>query len=578
MKKNAVKTLIGYMEDKKLSMIISMILATLGEICGLIPYYLIAKLISDLYKGNINFEITLFYVGASILTYLLKSTLTLYSTLTSHKISFTILKNIRMKITDKMTKIPMGEIIDKSVGEFKNLIVDQVSRLEDSLAHIMPELTSFIIAPFCTILFIFILNWKMGLMSLATIPIGLLFYLGIIKDYKEKMNRYTVASNEMNSNLVEYINGIEVIKAFSQTTSSYEKFSDSVTYYHDCTMDWWKQSWFWNAGAKAVMPSTLLGTLPLGAYLYMNQEISLQIFIMCIILPLAFIGPLLKVTVFVEEFSFIKTSLNVIESFLDTENLQRPTNIVDYKDYSYIFDNVSFSYNEEQVLKNISFTTKPRTITAIVGPSGSGKSTIAKLMAGFWDVKEGSIKYRGHDIKEIPSDQLMEDISYVAQDNFLFDMSIIENIKIGKEDATEEEVVNACKIANCHDFIMTLPNGYETIAGDGGSRLSGGERQRITLARAVLKDAQTIILDEATAYADPETDYLIQEAVNKMVKNKTLIVVAHRLSTIQKADNILVLDNGKLVEQGNHNELLESSTLYNRLWEQHMNIKKEGVD
>ncbi|MDD3225897.1 MAG: ABC transporter ATP-binding protein, partial [Clostridium sp.] len=502
MEKNALKFLLKYMDDKKYLMTISIFLAIMGEIIGLLPYYFIAKVIGSLFNGTFNLKDTILYVGISTGAYIIKYLLTLKSTLISHKISFTILKNIRLNITDKMAKIHMGEILNRSIGEFKNLIVDQVAKLEDSLAHIMPELTSSIIAPMCIIIYIFILNWKMGLVSLITIPIGMLFYLGIFRGYKEKMEKYTKASNNMNSNIVEYINGIKVIKTFSQTGEYYKKLEESVRFFHNSTIEWWRQSWFWNAGAKSVMPSTLLGTLPLGSYLYIMGEIHMEVFVLTIVLPLAFIGPLLKSAVFTEEFSFIGASINTIEKFLNTNELQRPNKNVMLKDTGFQFKNVSFSYDNKRVLNNICFTTNKGEMTAIVGSSGSGKSTIAKLMAGFWDVEEGTIEYGGTNIKSISSNQLMENISYVAQDNFLFDMSILDNIKIGKPDASFEEVKRACEIANCYKFILDLPNGYETIVGEAGGKLSGGERQRITLARAILKDSETIILDEATAYAD----------------------------------------------------------------------------
>lgn len=233
---------------------------------------------------------------------------------------------------------------------------------------------------------------------------------------------------------------------------------------------------------------------------------------------------------------------------------------------AYRFENVSFAYNETDVLKNVSFEINPSTVSAIAHPSGSGKSTIAKLMAGFWDTTKGKVIFGGKNIKEIPFAQLMDEVGYVAQDNFLFDESIRENIRIGKPSATDDEVVAAAKAACCHDFIVKLENGYDTNAGDAGGKLSGGERQRITIARAILKNARVIILDEATAYADPENEYLIQSAISKLVKGKTLIVVAHRLATIQNADQILVVENGKIVGCGGQEELLLKCPLYQRLW------------
>ena len=346
----------------------------------------------------------------------------------------------------------------------------------------------------------------------------------------------------------------------------YSKFTGAINFFHDSTLAWWKQSWLWSAVIQAVMPTTLLGTLPIGAWLYMTGTLPLSDFITCIILPIGFIAPLMRVGKYSEQFNMVKACLDQIRDFIEKPKLKRPEKNVALDETAYRFENVSFAYNETEVLKNVSFEIKPGTVSAIVGPSGSGKSTIAKLMAGFWDATKGKVIFGGKNIKEIPFAQLMGEVSYVAQDNFLFDESIRENIRLGKPDATDDEVVAAAKAACCHEFIVKLENGYDTNAGDAGGKLSGGERQRITIARAILKNARVIILDEATAYADPENEYLIQNAISKLVKGKTLIVVAHRLATIQKADQILVVENGKIVGCGRQEELLSECPLYQRLW------------
>ncbi|WP_432848207.1 ABC transporter ATP-binding protein [Treponema denticola] len=385
---------------------------------------------------------------------------------------------------------------------------------------------------------------------------------------------YAKAQNDMNSTLVEYVNGIEVIKAFNQSTASYEKFSNAIDFFHNSTLSWWKQSWFWSAFIQAVTPSTLLGTLPVGAYLYMNGQITLSNFIVCIILPISFIAHFIKVGKYSEQFNMVKASLGMIELFLLKDELIRPKEKVTFDNTLYRFENVSFAYDTELVVKNISFELKPNTVTALVGCSGSGKSTIAKLMAGFWDPTKGHIFYGGKKISEIPFEQLTGEISYVAQDTFLFNTSIKENIKIGKPNASDEEIIEAAKAASCHNFIMELKDGYDTKVGDGGGELSGGERQRITIARAILKQSKVIILDEATAFADPENEYLIQTAINNLIKGKTLIVVAHRLSTITHADTILVMKNGEIVESGIHDELLNQHGVYTSLWNKYVG----GVD
>ena len=561
--------LFAFVGESNGKMRISILLAVLGEIFGIVPFLMVALLADELYRGTATIQRVLFFSGIAAICQLIKMLLTWRSSLMSHKISFTILKNIRETITDRMAKVSMGVMLETPTGTFKNLIVDNVAKLEDSMAHFMPELPSNIAAPLCSILLIFILDWRMGLASLITIPLGILFFAAMMRGYGPRMENYMRSANDMNSSLVEYVNGIQVIKAFNRSASSYGKYSESVNYFHDSTMEWWSQCWFWNAAARAVLPSTLLGTLPVGAWLYMEGTLSLPVFLISLVVPMGVVAPLMKVSEAMEQVSMIKGNLEQVTAFLKTPELVRPSEPVSLGERTYQFEDVHFGYKETEILHGISFQTKPGTMTAIVGPSGSGKSTIAKLMAGFWDVTSGAVRFGDHDIRQIPFEQLMGEISYVAQDNFLFDKSIQENIHMGNPSATNAEVEAAAKAANCHDFIMQLEQGYDTLAGDAGDRLSGGERQRITIARAMLKQASVIILDEATAYADPENEALIQQAISKLVAGKTLIVVAHRLNTIRNADQILVVANGNIAGRGTQEELLRECPIYQKMWQEY---------
>lgn len=572
----AIRQLFAFVGESNSKMRISILLAVLGEMFGIVPFLMVALLADELYRGTATIQRVLFFCGIAAICQLIKMLLTWRSSLMSHKISFTILKNIREAITDRMAKVPMGVMLETPTGTFKNLIVDNVAKLEDSMAHFMPELPSNIAAPLCSILLIFILDWRMGLASLITIPLGILFFAAMMRGYGPRMENYMRSANDMNSSLVEYVNGIQVIKAFNRSASSYGKYSKSVNYFHDSTMEWWSQCWFWNAAARAVLPSTLLGTLPVGAWLYMEGTLSLPVFLISLVVPLGFVAPLMKVSEAMEQVSMIKGNLEQVTAFLKTPELVRPSKPVSLGERTYQFEDVHFGYKETEVLHGISFQTKPGTMTAIVGPSGSGKSTIAKLMAGFWDVTSGSVRFGGQDIRQIPFEQLMGEISYVAQDNFLFDKSIRENIRMGNPAATDEEVEAAAKAANCHDFIMQLEQGYDTLAGDAGDRLSGGERQRITIARAMLKPASVVILDEATAYADPENEALIQQAISKLVAGKTLIVVAHRLNTIRNADQILVVANGNIAGRGTQEELLRECPIYQKMWQDYAGTIEEA--
>ena len=572
----AIRQLFAFVGESNGKMRISILLAVLGEIFGIVPFLMVALLADELYRGTATIQRVLFFSGIAAICQLIKMLLTWRSSLMSHKISFTILKNIREAITDRMAKVPMGVMLETPTGTFKNLIVDNVAKLEDSMAHFMPELPSNIAAPLCSILLIFILDWRMGLASLITIPLGILFFAAMMRGYGPRMENYMRSANDMNSSLVEYVSGIQVIKAFNRSASSYGKYSKSVNYFHDSTMEWWSQCWFWNAAARAVLPSTLLGTLPVGAWLYMEGTLSLPVFLISLVVPLGFVAPLMKVSEAMEQVSMIKGNLEQVTAFLKTPELVRPSEPVSLGERTYQFEDVHFGYKETEVLHGISFQTRPGTMTAIVGPSGSGKSTIAKLMAGFWDVTSGSVRFGGQDIRQIPFEQLMGEISYVAQDNFLFDKSIRENIRMGNPAATDEEVEDAAKAANCHDFIMQLEQGYDTLAGDAGDRLSGGERQRITIARAMLKPSSVVILDEATAYADPENEALIQQAISKLVAGKTLIVVAHRLNTIRNADQILVVANGNIAGRGTQEELLRECPIYQKMWQDYAGTIEEA--
>lgn len=572
----AIRQLFAFVGERNSKMRISILLAVLGEMFGIVPFLIVALLADELYRGTATIQRVLFFSGIAAICQLIKMLLTWRSSLMSHKISFTILKNIREAITNRMAKVPMGVMLETPTGTFKNLIVDNVAKLEDSMAHFMPELPSNIAAPLCSILLIFILDWRMGLASLITIPLGILFFAAMMRGYGPRMENYMRSANDMNSSLVEYVSSIQVIKAFNRSASSYGKYSKSVNYFHDSTMEWWSQCWFWNAAARAVLPSTLLGTLPVGAWLYMEGTLSLPVFLISLVVPLGFVAPLMKVSEAMEQVSMIKGNLEQVTAFLKTPELVRPSEPVSLGERTYQFEDVHFGYKETEVLHGISFQTRPGTMTAIVGPSGSGKSTIAKLMAGFWDVTSGSVRFGGQDIRQIPFEQLMGEISYVAQDNFLFDKSIRENIRMGNPAATDEEVEDAAKAANCHDFIMQLEQGYDTLAGDAGDRLSGGERQRITIARAMLKPSSVVILDEATAYADPENEALIQQAISKLVAGKTLIVVAHRLNTIRNADQILVVANGNIAGRGTQEELLRECPIYQKMWQDYAGTIEEA--
>jgi ATP-binding cassette subfamily B protein len=569
-KNNPMKLLWQYAGNKKFQLITSSFYAVLGVFFGIVPYFCVAKMLSAFYYKTVTQDDILIYGLITIVAFALKVYLSTISTMKSHEAAFSILKTLRTNITKKMERIPMGVMLDKASGSYKMLVVDTVERIEKPFAHMVPEMTANIVTPLTIIVVLFVMDWRMALGAVATIPIGFLITMGQMIGYKEKSARYFKANADMNDAIVEYVNGIEVIKAFNQSASSFGKFTNACKYYRDTTLEWWRSCWFFSAAGLSTLSSTLLVTLPLGAYLFMNGKIEFATFLTCAVLSMGISGPILAAMTYAETFASVFQAFTQIDDFLNEKDQIRPDENVQFNGSSFEFKNVTFGYKEKNVLNNISFKTAEKGVTAIVGHSGSGKSTIAKLMAGFWDVGNGDILLGGASLSKIPFKQQMKKISYVAQDNYLFNTSILENIRMGRPEANDEEVYEAAKAAGCHEFISALENGYNTKAGDAGNRLSGGERQRITIARAILKNADVIILDEATAYADPENEAEIQKALSRLIHDKVLIVIAHRLSTIKNAEKILVIENGALADSGTHDELLKKCDLYKSMWERHM--------
>lgn len=568
---SAFAKLYYFMRPDKGRMIASLLLACVGEAVGMVPYVVIALLAAGLVEGTLTLERAAVLALAAAVAHAIRFFCTWRSSMMSHRIAFKALRTMRDQMAEKMVRVPLGTVIDTPTGTFKNRFVDNVNQLEDAIAHFMPELPSNVFGPLLAMVLVFVIDWRMGLAGLATLPLGVLFFAIMMRDYKPKMGRYIKSEQKMNSSLVEYVNGIQVIKAFGRSASSYGAFSSAVADYHDSTLAWFRQSWVWMAAIQSVVPCTLLAALPVGVVLMSAGQLSLPAFLACIVIPLGFIGPVLRFAQAAGMVSRMDVCLNTVWDFLGEPELVRPSERVELEGTCFQFEDVSFSYHEGvEVLHGVSFETRPGQITAVVGPSGSGKSTVAKLMAGFWDATGGRIRFGGRDVQDIPYQQLMEHVSYVSQDTFLFDRTLADNIRMGRPSASDAEVQAAARAAGCHDFIAELPNGYGTCAGEAGDKLSGGEKQRITIARALLKDAPIIVLDEATAYADPENEALVERAISKLVAGKTLLVIAHRLSTVADADQILVMDQGRIVGQGAHAQLVADCPLYARMWAEHM--------
>lgn len=556
-----------YVKEYKNTYIQSVLLAVLGVVSGLAAYIVLAKMIVGLIGKNTEFGFYLQYGLMVLAAMVLKEIFAAASTSISHQATFYSLKKIRQEISKKLFRMPLGNVMNIPSGKLKNIIVDQVDSMETILAHIIPEMTANIIGPILLLIYMFILDWRLAIVSLIPLVIGMFCMKSVMVSYGKKYQQSVEINQKMNNAVVEYIGGIEVIKMFNQSETSYQKYSEAVHenaafYYH-----WMKETMIGVSAYRKISPMSLLTILPLGVYFYLNGSLTIATFITIIVLSFGTVENILTATNYMDDLSRIGTITKEIGLILDAPDLEHGKGNVSLSGSDIELKNVDFSYTEDKkVLEGVSLTIGENQVTAFVGPSGGGKSTITKLIAGFWNADAGEVIIGGKNIKEIPLEQLSETISYVSQDNYLFDMSVRENIRIGKPSASDKEVEEMAKLSGCDEFIRGLSAGYDTIVGEGGGHLSGGEKQRISIARAMLKNAPIVILDEATSYMDTENESIVQEAISNLVKGKTLILIAHRLRTIVNADKIFVVENGKIESCGQHEELLETSKVYSSLW------------
>ena len=548
--------------------------ASLGVLGGMLPYFAAAQIIIGLLSGRTGYGFYAAWCLVALAGFCLRALLYTLALSMSHKATFSILKEIRELILQKLPKMPLGTVVDTPSGEMKQVIVDQVESMERPLAHLLPEMTSNLLAPVCILLYLFFLDWRMALLSIVSIPVGMALMMGVMKNYGKQYEGSVKVTQAMNATIVEYIGGIEVIKAFNQGKNSYAKFAQRVRANAAYFYNWMKSCQLPISFSKAISPTTLITILPVGWLLYQSGSLSVETFITVIILSLGIAGPLLAAMDFVDSLAKVGTIVGEVDAILNGEEQIHATRPVSLPNRDIAVERVSFGYHEDaEVLHDVSLSIPSGSMVAFVGPSGGGKSTIAKLIGGFWDVKKGRITLGGRDLRDIPLAQLYSKVAFVSQDNYLFDDTVRENIRMGRLDASDAEVEAVARAAGCDAFIRALENGYDTKVGGGGAHLSGGERQRIAIARAMLKNAPIVILDEATAYIDPENEAVVQRAVAKLVEGKTVIVIAHRLSTITDADRIFVIDGGRVTASGTHEQLLKDSELYREMWRAHIGAK-----
>ena len=568
-------TLMSYAKGSGGRLGVSVVLSMISLLAGLIPYYCVYRILDRYIAEDLDRSYILQFCLIALCAYLVKVICFGLSTGISHYVAFNVLEGLRLKVADVFLKAPLGEVYAHSIGEIKSVIVDKIEDIEPPLAHVVPEGAGHIVLPIACFAALAMVDIRVALAALLAFPLGLVFMILTFVISGKNMTKHQEANAHMSSVIVEYVEGIEVIKAFGRAGVSYEKFAGSICDYRDFVIDWLRSTWVTMKMAFAFMPATLLGVVPVSILLVNKGSMTVSEMALSVMLAMSMVISMAKIEVFSNGLRQMQYTVLEIQKFLNIRSLPEREKERRPDDYSIELKDVHFTYDESQgeVLHGIDLTMNEGSFTALVGPSGGGKSTVAKLIARFWDVSSGSIKIGGIDIKDMKVTTLADIVSFVTQDNFLFSRSLMENIRLGNPKATDEEVIAAAKAACCDEFIRKLPDGYDTSAGEAGKRLSGGERQRIAIARMMLKDAPIVILDEATAFTDPENETKLQESIANLTKGKTLLVIAHRLSTIKSADRIVVLNGGQIEAVGSQEELMSSSPLYQRMWQAHIGAK-----
>lgn len=588
----------NYAGSHKKSIHLASFIMLISVLMGVLPFIFAYQIINPLILGEqLEFSKLIILLLSILGCLVLQAVLGGLGLNVSHKAAYNTLFGLRVSLQKKMENLPLGVIEEKGTGAIKKMFVDDIGSLEVLLAHSLPEGLANLVVPVIVYIALFFTDWRLALMSLASIPLSIVAMMIMYSVGMKKMEPYYMASGKMNNTIIEYVNGMEVVKVFNKETESYKKFTEDISNYRDYALAWYKTAWGWMALYSALLPCTIILTLPLGGYFVYMGYANLSDLILVLCLSLSIGLPLLKALSFLPTMPQLNYKISALEQALNMEPIQQGKEEFKGTDKTVFYDNVSFGYQLSKmgengqsenyikdVIHNVSFIAKSGEKTAIVGESGSGKSTLAKLLIHYYDVLDGSISIGGQNLQDMSLEALNKQISYVAQDQYLFNISLLENIRVGNLSASDEEVMEAARKARCMEFLDKLPKGIHSLAGEAGKMLSGGERQRISLARAILKNAPIIVLDEATAYADPENEEKMEAAIAELVRGKTLIVIAHKLPSIIDADQILVMDKGYLVAKGKHQDLLESSAEYRKLWNTTMFSKdwkisknKEGV-
>lgn len=577
-RKTGMGRLIELASMKKGYVTAAVILSALASVASFIPYlaiYQIVRLLLQEMPEMANVD------GASLIRYgwyafggvTLNVLLYMGALTCSHLAAFGTLYELKVNFATHLAKVPLGFHVMIGSGKLRKIMDENIEKVEGFIAHQLPDMVAAFVAPVVMIIILLAVDWRMGLGAMVGIAIGFLLQILMYgnEGARVMMDRYQKTIEEMNNASVEYVRGITVVKAFRQTVYSFRRLHDTITAYTSMVIPYtlsWENSF---SAFSTIANNIYLFVVPIGIMVGMRatdyREFAATFIFYLLFVP-AIAGILMKVMYVNSNSMRIINGVEAMDHLLDEPELKQPQSPKTITQYDVEFKDVVFSYNNDDVeaLSGVSFLARQGEITAIVGPSGGGKSTIAHLIPRFFDVTGGKILIGGVDIREMGNAYLMEQVSFVFQDVFLFKQSVIDNIRLGNPAATDEQVTDAAKSAQCHEFIMNLPQGYQTVIGTRGVHLSGGEKQRIAIARAIVKDAPIVILDEATAFSDPENEHLIQKAFERLMKGKTVIMIAHRLSTIRSASNIIVVDHGKVLEQGKHDQLIEKNHKYAEMW------------
>ncbi|MFC2466284.1 MAG: ABC transporter ATP-binding protein [Capnocytophaga endodontalis] len=573
-----MKRLLQIAGQRKTLLLVSCTLAVIHSVLSLVPYALVFYIIKELTQSQPNFTTVQQYVVYAIVMVIVSMVAFLLSGILSHIAAFNILYGLRKTITEKVGILPMGYLSHRNSGAFKKIISDDVERIETFVAHQIPDFVKAVALPLLTLGYLFSEDWRLALIScLPLLVLVVIMPLMFGSKNQNLTQKYHHSLEEMSAGIVEYVRAMPVMKIFQQSAETFDKYGKKVLTFHRFVSDWIRHSSPPFAIFMSFASNAMLPVLALGLYLYFHNGLTLATLLFFLILGTGYMRPVFAMSNMAMQLQLIEQGVQQIDKILEAPVLPETHTPQEASHYDIRFDKVSFAYDgEHYVLNDINFIAKEGSITALVGPSGAGKSTVGQLLSRFWDVQEGNISIGGVDIRQLSTEKLMQMVSFVFQDSFMFAQTMYENIRMGMN-KTKEEVIAAAQAAQIHDFIMSLPKGYDTLFGQQGVHLSGGEQQRFQLARAILKNAPILVLDEATAFADPENEYKIQQAFSELIKGKTVLVIAHRLSTITTADQIIVFEKGEINAIGTHNELLQSSELYQRMWNAHNRAKEWNI-